>query len=83
MAKIFWISSILGMEMTAEMMQRCNVNFCWPLSINRTYSSQLIGCNVDDGAADTVIYDELMHRVIQEVHQVQGLNCDISSDALQ
>ncbi|VIO96759.1 Uncharacterized protein BM_BM3929 [Brugia malayi] len=62
-----------GMEMTAEMMQRCNVNFCWPLSINRTYSSQLIGCNVDDGAADTVIYDELMHRVIQEVHQVQEI----------
>ncbi|VDO62836.1 unnamed protein product [Onchocerca flexuosa] len=58
--------------MTAEMMQRCNVNFCWPLSINRTYNSQLIGCSVDDGAADTVIYDELMHRVIQEVHQVQG-----------
>ncbi|CAG9537310.1 unnamed protein product [Cercopithifilaria johnstoni] len=62
-----------GMEMTAEMMQRCNVNFCWPLSINRTYSSQLIGCNVDDGAADTVVYDELMHRVIQEVHQVQEI----------
>ncbi|KAL3997847.1 Mediator complex subunit 23 family protein [Acanthocheilonema viteae] len=62
-----------GMEMTAEMMQRCNVNFCWPLSINRTYSSQLIGCNVDDGVADTAIYDELMHRVIQEVHQVQEI----------
>uniref|UniRef100_A0A915PWS5 Mediator of RNA polymerase II transcription subunit 23 n=1 Tax=Setaria digitata TaxID=48799 RepID=A0A915PWS5_9BILA len=62
-----------GMEMTAEMMQRCNVNFCWPLSISRTYSSQLIGCNVDDGGADTVVYDELMHRVIQEVHQVQEI----------
>lgn len=58
--------------MTAEMMQRCNGNFCWPLSINRTYSFQLIGCNVDDGASDTVAYDELMHRVIQEVRQVQG-----------
>ncbi|VIO96758.1 Uncharacterized protein BM_BM3929 [Brugia malayi] len=72
--EMFYLSNaFLGMEMTAEMMQRCNVNFCWPLSINRTYSSQLIGCNVDDGAADTVIYDELMHRVIQEVHQVQEI----------
>uniref|UniRef100_A0A1I7VYP1 Mediator of RNA polymerase II transcription subunit 23 n=1 Tax=Loa loa TaxID=7209 RepID=A0A1I7VYP1_LOALO len=62
-----------GMEMTTEMMQRCNVNFCWPLSINRTYSSQLTGCNIDDGAADTVMYDELMHRVIQEVHQAQEI----------
>lgn len=59
--------------MTAEMMQRCSANFCWPLSVSRTFNSQLVGCNVDDGAADTVIYDELMHRVIQEVHQVQGL----------
>lgn len=69
--------------MSTEMMQRCNVNFCWPLSINRTYSSQLIGSNVDDGAADTVMCDELMHRVIQEVHQVQGSDCGISLNVFQ
>uniref|UniRef100_A0A8R1TXR6 Mediator of RNA polymerase II transcription subunit 23 n=1 Tax=Onchocerca volvulus TaxID=6282 RepID=A0A8R1TXR6_ONCVO len=44
---------------------------------NSHVSLELLRCLllsiVDDGAADTVIYDELMHRVIQEVHQVQEI----------
>ncbi|VDN00807.1 unnamed protein product [Thelazia callipaeda] len=70
---MFRCLKMTGIEMTTEMIQRCNANFCWPVSVSRVYSSQLTGCTVDDGVADAGMCDELMHRVVQEVHQVQEI----------
>ncbi|VDN29479.1 unnamed protein product [Gongylonema pulchrum] len=63
-----------GMEMTSDVMQRCNANFCWPVTINRTFSAQLVGCTVDDGSnTDTVMWEEVLALITQDVRQMQDI----------
>lgn len=61
---------LTGMELAPEVLQRCNSNFSWPLSVSKTFGAQMVGCSVDDGT-DLTQAEELFHCVLQDVHQAQ------------
>ncbi|MFH4975626.1 hypothetical protein AB6A40_002335 [Gnathostoma spinigerum] len=61
---------LTGNDISPEVLQRCNANFSWPLSVSRTFSAQLVGCTVDD-ASDPAQMEELIRCVVQDVNQTR------------
>uniref|UniRef100_A0A915BTY7 Mediator of RNA polymerase II transcription subunit 23 n=3 Tax=Parascaris univalens TaxID=6257 RepID=A0A915BTY7_PARUN len=78
---VFRALKLTGVEMASEVLQRCNANFSWPLSVSRTFSAQLIGCSIDDGSDSTHI-EELFHCVLQDVRRTHEFLCSQAEEHL-
>uniref|UniRef100_A0A183V6D7 Mediator of RNA polymerase II transcription subunit 23 n=1 Tax=Toxocara canis TaxID=6265 RepID=A0A183V6D7_TOXCA len=78
---MFRALKLTGVEMAPEVLQRCNANFSWPLSVSRTFSTQLTGCSIDDGS-DSTPSEELFHCVLQDVRRTHEYLCTQAEEPL-
>ncbi|VDK42283.1 unnamed protein product [Anisakis simplex] len=78
---MFRALKLTGVEMASEVLQRCNANFSWPLSVSRTFSTQLMGCSIDDGS-EVAPNEELFHCVDQDHRRTHEYLCTQSEESL-